>query len=30
MLTFSSARQGNPSPAPDIWFVTRGKATGHR
>jgi hypothetical protein len=29
MLTFSSARAGNPSPAPDIWFATRGKATGH-
>jgi len=29
MLTFSSARPGNPSPAPDIWFATRVKATGH-
>ena len=29
MLTFSSARSGNPSPAPDIWFATRGKTTGH-
>lgn len=29
MLTFSSARPGNPSPAPDIWFATRDKATGH-
>lgn len=28
MLTFSSARAGNPSPAPDIWFATRTKATG--
>lgn len=25
LLTFSSARAGNPSPAPDIWFSTRGK-----
>ena len=23
MLTFSSSRAGNPSPAPDIWFTTR-------
>jgi Tol biopolymer transport system component len=23
MLTFSSARAGNPSPAPDIWYSTR-------
>lgn len=23
MLTFSSGRAGNPSPAPDIWFTTR-------
>ena len=30
MLTFSSARQGNPSPAPDIWFVSREKVTGHQ
>jgi len=29
MLTFSSARPGNPSPAPDIWFATRPKATGN-
>ena len=29
MLTFSSARAGNPSPAPDIWFATREKAVGH-
>lgn len=28
MLTFSSARAGNPSPAPDIWFATRRRATG--
>lgn len=28
MLTFSSARAGNPSPAPDIWFATRSRATG--
>jgi hypothetical protein len=28
-LTFSSARAGNPSPAPDIWFSTRSKAVGH-
>lgn len=30
MLAFSSARPGNPSPAPDIWFATREKATGRR
>ena len=30
MLTFSSARSGNPSPAPDIWFATRPKATGRQ
>lgn len=29
MLTFSSARTGNPSPAPDVWFATRERATGH-
>ncbi len=28
LLTFSSARDGNPSPAPDIWFATRDKAGG--
>ena len=28
LLTFSSARAGNPSPAPDIWFATRDKAGG--
>lgn len=27
-LTFSSARTGNVSPAPDIWFATREKITG--
>jgi Tol biopolymer transport system component len=30
MLTFSSARAGNPSPAPDIWFATREKAVGRQ
>jgi Tol biopolymer transport system component len=29
MLTFGSARAGNPSPAPDTWFATRSKAVGH-
>jgi Tol biopolymer transport system component len=29
MLTFGSARAGNPSPAPDTWFATRSKAAGH-
>jgi Tol biopolymer transport system component len=29
MLIFSSARAGNPSPAPDIWFAARSKATGN-
>jgi Tol biopolymer transport system component len=29
LLTFSSARAGNASPAPDIWFASRSKATGH-
>jgi Tol biopolymer transport system component len=29
MLTFSSARAGNPSPAPDIWFAMRAKTTGN-
>src|SRR5256885_4336728 len=29
MLTFSSIRAGNTSPAPDIWFATRPKATGN-
>lgn len=28
-LTFSSGRAGNASPAPDIWFATREKATGN-
>lgn len=28
-LTFSSGRTGNASPAPDIWFTTREKATGN-
>jgi Tol biopolymer transport system component len=28
MLTFSSIRAGNPSPAPDIWFATRSRANG--
>lgn len=28
-LTFSSARAGNASPAPDIWFATREKAVGN-
>jgi Tol biopolymer transport system component len=28
MLTFSSAREGNPSPAPDIWFSTRSRSNG--
>lgn len=29
MLTFSSGRPGNESPAPDIWFATRDKAVGN-
>lgn len=28
-LAFSSARPGNPSPAPDIWFAEREKANGN-
>ena len=28
LLTFSSARPGNPSPAPDIWYSTRKRAGG--
>ena len=28
-LTFSSARSGSESPAPDIWFATREKVTGN-
>lgn len=28
-LTFSSARSGSESPAPDIWFATREKITGN-
>jgi hypothetical protein len=28
-LTFSSARPGNASPAPDMWFATRPRATGN-
>jgi len=28
MLTFSSARPGSTSPAPDMWFSTRSKAVG--
>jgi len=27
-LLFSSARPGNPSPAPDMWYSTRRKAVG--
>ena len=27
-ITFSSVRAGNESPAPDIWYATREKATG--
>ena len=30
MLTYSSIRPGNVSPAPDMWFSTRPKATGRR
>jgi Tol biopolymer transport system component len=29
MLTFGSARPGNPSPAPDTWFATRPRTPGH-
>jgi Tol biopolymer transport system component len=29
MLIFSSIRTGNMSPAPDMWFTTRDKATGN-
>lgn len=29
-LTYSSARAGSESAAPDIWYSTRGKATGHQ
>lgn len=28
-LTFSSARAGSESPAPDMWFATRAKVTGN-
>lgn len=28
-LTFSSARTGSESPAPDVWFAMRGKITGN-
>ena len=28
-LTFSSGRTGSESPAPDMWFATRGKITGN-
>lgn len=27
-LVYSSARPGNPSPAPDMWYATRAKAVG--
>lgn len=30
MLTFSSARPGSTSPAPDMWFSTRDKAVGRK
>lgn len=29
LLTFSSGRTGNATPAPDIWFATRDKSTGN-
>jgi hypothetical protein len=29
LLTFSSARPGSESPAPDMWFATRAKITGN-
>ena len=29
LLTFASGRTGSESPAPDMWFVTRSKATGN-